>query len=254
VDKNKLLPSKIILVLIVLLSFGTVLGVTAYSISFKKSPQIATSIICPPTVTDIDNNTHKTVQIGSQCWMKENLKVTKNPEGKQIKRYCPNYDDKLCNTEGGIYSWDTAMNNSTQEGAQGICPNGWHVPKDSEWYTLENFLKDDGQSCDSTRGGRYGEFECEHAGAKLKQGGSSGFDAILIGYRVYTGHGDQGEVYFGRDEYTFFWSSTEAERNAQFGGIDSAWSRELESMQSPDAISRFPSDMANGLSIRCLKD
>ncbi len=55
------------------------------------------------TVNDIDGNTYNTVQIGSQCWLKENLKVAKNPKGEAITRYCYNNDPKICDTDGGLY-------------------------------------------------------------------------------------------------------------------------------------------------------
>ncbi|MBU3924539.1 hypothetical protein KJ854_01220, partial [Patescibacteria group bacterium] len=67
------------------------------------------------TVSDIDSNIYNTVQIGEQCWLKENLKVTKNPAGEAITRYCYDDDPKICDTDGGLYDWNTAMNKSTTE-------------------------------------------------------------------------------------------------------------------------------------------
>lgn len=95
------------------------------------------------TVSDIDSNTYNTVLIGSQCWLKENLKVTKNPAGEAITRYCFINDSRNCNIDGGLYDWNTTMNKSTTESAQGICPNGWHVPKNLEWLSFKkNSVKD----------------------------------------------------------------------------------------------------------------
>ncbi len=118
--------------------------------------------------------------------MKENLKVTKNPKGEAITRYCYDNDPKICETDGGLYDWNTAMNNSTTEGAQGICPNGWHVPKDSEWQKLADRnidIKD------------------------LKSGGLSGFDGIFSGYRDY-------ELFYNeRGKKSNFWSSLQIARS-----------------------------------------
>ncbi len=186
------------------------------------------------TVADIDNNFYNTVKIGDQCWLKENLKVTKNPNGEAITRYCYDNDPKICDTDGGLYDWDTTMNKSTAEGAQGICPNGWHVPKDSEWHVLEKGLKDEGQSCDANRSGA----DCDVAGMKLKKGGSSGFEGILAGYRSTSGTFDNQGI------YAYFWSSTESGANA--------WNRFLNS--SYTTVYRYAFDKAFGFSVRCLKD
>lgn len=68
--------------------------------------------------------------------------MTKNPAGEAITRYCFIGDPKNCNIDGGLYDWNTTMNKSTTESAQGICPNGWHVPKNLEWLSLEGSAKD----------------------------------------------------------------------------------------------------------------
>lgn len=88
--------------------------------------------------------------------------------------------------EGGLYTWAeangladfcsiTSCNLPTI--SQGICPNGWHVPSDAEFYALENYLTTLGQTCDPQRAG----WGCSGAGAKMTSGGSSGFGAIGAG-------------------------------------------------------------------------
>jgi uncharacterized protein (TIGR02145 family) len=190
------------------------------------------------TIKDIDNNIYNTVQIGEQCWLKENLKVTKNPAGEEIIRYCYNNDPSICETDGGLYDWNTAMNNSTEEGAQGICPSGWHVPKDGEWYVLESGLASG--SCDKERI----DWGCDQAETKLRLNGSSGFDGILVGYRSPGGDFShrRSTSTLGR---TFFWSSLESEINA--------WIRDLGAGDS----TIYRSDVYGktfGFSLRCLKD
>lgn len=232
-----------------MISVVAVLGVVVYSAK-NKPPSVITQPQTSPTpeesfscgdsvVKDIDGNEYKTVKIGEQCWLKENLKVTKNPQGKPITRYCYDNDPKICDTDGGLYDWNTTMNGSNQEGAQGICPDGWHVPKDSEWYVLENYLKDPGQDCDGTRLGG----GCAAAGTNLKRGGSSGFGAILAGFRFTDGS------FVDRGAIAYFWSSTESE--SEEGGYDT-WGRYLDSSYA--TVVRFTDDNAFGFSVRCLKD
>ena len=95
---------------------------------------------CPgaATVTDYDNNTYNTVQIGNQCWMKENLRTTHYSDGTSIPlgssgsnttAYCYYPDDSVSNvgTYGYLYNWPAVMGNSSSSsanpsGVQGICP------------------------------------------------------------------------------------------------------------------------------------
>lgn len=136
-------------------------------------------------IRDRDGYEYKTVQIGGQCWMAENLKTKTTPSNDEIPssgRKCiaeGNVAGTEADCEAGytLYGWSTAMNGSTTEGAQGICPDGWHIPTDGEWYTLESFLADPGQSCSPTRS----ITGCSTAGTKLKIGGSSSFNALLTG-------------------------------------------------------------------------
>lgn len=208
------------------------------SAPFPTSSPTTTSFNCGTyIVKDIDSNIYNTVKIGEQCWLKENLKVTKNPTGQAITRYCYDNDQKICDTDGGLYDWNTTMNGSIVEGAQGICPNGWHVPKDSEWYVLENGLKDEGKSCDANRiwSG------CETAGSKLKIGGNSGFDALPAGLRNYSGvFNNRGSGAVG-----LFWSSLDSGDNA-------AWNRSLSWLN--DTVVRYKYVKTIGFSVRCLKD
>lgn len=109
---------------------------------------IPTSFTCGSPITDTrDGKTYSTVQIGTQCWMAQNLNVgtkilgTANQTNNGIiKKYCYNDDENNCNVYGGLYQWDEAMQYVTTEGAQGICPSGWHLPSDGEWTTLTDDL------------------------------------------------------------------------------------------------------------------
>ncbi len=97
------------------------------------------------TITDVDGNIYNTVLIGTQCWMKENLKTTHDAAGNSITRYCYDNNTGYCNLYGGLYSWATMMNgagssNINPSGVQGICPTGWHVPSDAEWTQLVDYV------------------------------------------------------------------------------------------------------------------
>ncbi len=100
----------------------------------------------PISVTDADGNIYDVVRIGTQLWMKENVKTTKWPDGTIInlvkteftwaslsvttKAYCW-LNDNIANKDiyGALYTWAAA---------QGACPTGWHVPSDAEWTILAN--------------------------------------------------------------------------------------------------------------------
>jgi len=103
------------------------------------------------SLKDIDGNSYKTVTIGSQVWMAENLKTTKYNDGTSIPMIPENNawtgltspafswynNDSTENkkTYGALYNWYTVNTNK-------LCPTGWHVPADAEWMTLTTYLKD----------------------------------------------------------------------------------------------------------------
>lgn len=101
-----------------------------------------------PNVQDIDGNIYQSVKIGSNCWMNENLRTTRYADGRSItniyKYQCPEYPNAENNatTFGLLYDWYDALDsNITRTRAihkQGICPAGWHIPTDDEFYELIN--------------------------------------------------------------------------------------------------------------------
>lgn len=199
---------------------------------------------CPSSVTDIDNNVYNTVKIGPQCWMKENLKVTKNPAGEAITRYCYSDDPKNCKIDGGLYDWNTAMDGSNSCNGtsanpsclipiQGICPSGWHLPSHYEWTALEKNSGFDPEAFpfDEATIGWLGKNE----GANLKSG--------IFG----AGFGGQREL-FGSFENNgsigYFWSSTET--------CDGAFYRTVHKDDSMMYRDVHYKDM--GFSVRCIKN
>ena len=126
---------------------------------------------CPgaATVTDADGNTYGTVQIGEQCWMKENLRTTHYADNAPIAQgsdtsssvgywYYPSNNSANATTLGLLYNWAALMRGAVSSDenpsdVQGICPAGWHVPSDAEWTELTDFV---GSQSDYTCGGYSG--------------------------------------------------------------------------------------------------
>jgi uncharacterized protein (TIGR02145 family) len=103
-----------------------------------------------PVVTDYDGNIYNTVQIGSQCWLKDNIRTTHYEDGTYLEmgttyavhpyRYSP--DNVLINASlGYLYNWKAATDyNVDSVHIQGVCPNGWHIPSESDWTQLGDYL------------------------------------------------------------------------------------------------------------------
>jgi uncharacterized protein (TIGR02145 family) len=93
---------------------------------------------CPvtPTVTDFDGNVYNTVLIGTQCWMKENLRTTRFRDGFSVQPGHKWYGNDISYKYqyGGLYHWH-AVNSE-----HGLCPEGWHVPTQAEWDVLVNYV------------------------------------------------------------------------------------------------------------------
>ena len=108
------------------------------------------------TVKDYDGNAYQTVQIGEQCWMRENLRSTHYSNGTEIPysteinstegvRYAAATNESNVATYGYLYNWHAVMDNAASSnenpsGVQGICPTGWHVPSQMEWTELRNYV------------------------------------------------------------------------------------------------------------------
>jgi uncharacterized protein (TIGR02145 family) len=151
-----------------------------------------------PTV-DYSGKTYHTVQIGHQCWLRENLDVGTMIKGSNeqrdngiIEKYCYNDSIENCNIYGGLYQWNELMQYTTIEGTQGICPTGWHIPTFTEFETLSTIVGGDGNALKAIGQGLY-----DGTGTN-----SSGFSALLVGFR-----GSNGSSY-GLGLYAVFWSSS----------------------------------------------
>ena len=118
---------------------------------------VSDEFICGTSIAvDIDGNTYNTILIGSQCWMTENMRTSKFADGTEIEfndersekiphRYLPNGNEKNVAKVGYLYNWPAVMNgkttsNAIPSGVQGMCPDGWHVPSDSEYVQLFDYI------------------------------------------------------------------------------------------------------------------
>jgi uncharacterized protein (TIGR02145 family) len=217
--------------------------------------QFATNIPCPgtPTVT-YGGQVYNTIQIFSQCWLKENLNVgtmidslDNMTDNGQVEKYCYRNSEDSCGIYGGIYQWNEMMQYITQEGTQGICPPGWHLPTDEEWKVLEGAV-------DSQYGIGDPEWDISHdyrgynAGTNLKStngwygedNGTDlfGFSGLPAGMRYGTGS----FFYLGTGGY--WWSSTEDYESDAFYRI-------LNNV-NPE-VYRFDFDKEYGYNVRCLQ-
>ena len=169
------------------------------------------------------------------------------------QKYCYSNDEANCTANGALYEWQEAMDLpancaytdcSAQINTphQGICPDGWHIPTDTEWKTLEGQL---GMStADQALTGWRGTDEGDKLKTVDKCNGSSncstsGFSALLAGYRHVTGG------FSNSGSLVFVWSSS------QYSSAY-AWSRNLYSGYS--TIDRSASNKYYGFSVRCIKD
>lgn len=174
--------------------------------------------------------TYNTVEIGNQCWLKENLNYASG------NSWCYDNDPSNCETYGRLYDWETALT---------VCPDGWHLPTDAEWCALEQEV-DLYITCNTT--GHRGL----HGGGKLKEAGtthwknpnvgainSSDFTALPGGYR------GTNASYFSVGFRGFWWTSSQY-------SASSAWYRGMYNENTK--VGRFSDNKSFGSSVRCIKD
>ena len=229
-------------------NFAIALGGQTCSITMNVE-DVAQTIGKPgPNITDAESNSYKTVYIGTQQWMAENLKVTKYNDGTIIPNITDDTqwsnlrsgawtyynNDAANNTKyGKLYNWYAVS--KTSNGNKNVCPTGWHVPTDAEWTVLTDYL-----------GG------ASVAGGKMKEAGTTNWDSpntdatntslftgLPGGYRSSNGS------YFYIGYYGYWWSSTEY-------NTDYAWNN--YSYFNDGSSGRAKHFKGSGFSVRCLRD
>ena len=222
---------------------------------------------CPgtPTVTDIDGNVYNTVQIGNQCWMRENVRTTHYadstaiPAGDSISytepyRYAPNNNENNISIYGYLYNWAAVMHGASAStanpsGVQGICPTGWHVPSDAEWTQLTNYVSSQSEyvcgsnnvsiakSLAATTGWQSSSNACS-VGNVQSNNNATGFSVVPAG-NYYSNN-----AYGAFGYYAHFWNTTEYGSNASI--------RFFGCYNTDVVINR--DNKYVGYSVRCLKD
>ena len=217
-------------------------------------------------VVDYDGNVYRTVWLGEQCWMAENLRTTHYADGTEIPlgdsasytkayRYFPSNSEVYITDYGYLYNWAAVMKGNTSSNSipsgvqQGICPTGWHVPSDAEWTQLTNYVSSQSEYVCSGNGDNiakalaadhgwhiFNENECA-VGNDPGGNNATGFSALPAGYY----NGNYGTSGNGAN----FWSVTES-------GDNSAYSRGLSYANAN--VSRGNYGKNRGFSVRCVRD
>lgn len=203
------------------------------------------------TMKDQDGNTYKTVKIGSQVWMAENMRAEHDREGKAIAiamgseesyekpyRYCPDSNSVNVKEYGYLYNWAAAMK---------VCPEGWHLPTNAEWTQLTDYLKNNGYYCGSRKdyiakslasetGWKSSSVQCD-VGNNPSANNATDFSALPAGL-YHGGYGNFGYV-------AYFWSATEY-------NYHEAWYRGLSYYVASVGGGNAYEDL--GFSVRCVRD
>jgi len=205
------------------------------------------------TMTDIDGNLYQTVKIGDQWWMAENLNVKNYKDGTPIQEITTSEDDSVwaqslvgsyCSFEDSIFGG--LYNHFAIEDVHGIAPEGWHIPSDAEWKTLEKTIGMQQNQLDALawRGTNEAEILMNKALAGWPQE-SVAFGSDLYGFAALPGGCRLLNGFTNIEKSTaFFWTSG--------NNGNQAWYRYLDAQKK--SIFRQQTYRSYGMSIRCIKD
>jgi uncharacterized protein (TIGR02145 family) len=208
---------------------------------------------CGNLLTDVrDGQTYLTMQIGSQCWMQENLNFGTRINGdlEQVnnniaEKYCYGNLETNCGIYGGLYQWaemvqylngttnSTTWNPVPTGNIIGLCPEGWHIPNDSEWSSLGLLF-----GGEISAGGAMKETGTEHwAYPNTGATNISGFSALPGGNRYNS------ENFGSLNYFAFLWTST------QKTSVN-AWIRSMHAEN--EYLDQTYYGKSNGCSVRCV--
>ncbi|OWV15941.1 hypothetical protein B7992_03950 [Fibrobacter sp. UWH1] len=209
------------------------------------------------TMTDTrDNKTYKTVKIGDQVWMAENLNYADSTKMPSLKGKSWCYDNKTenCDVTGRLYTWAAAIDSVALANdadnpqtcgygktctlptvVQGVCPEGWHLPSYDEWETL--FTAVGGSSKAGTALKSQTGWYSQTGDAADRD--TYGFSALPAGYRSNYGY------FYDAGNYAYFWSASEL--NSSY-----AYSMYLYYGYEDAGMDRYSKYYGN--SVRCLQD
>ena len=207
------------------------------------------------SLTDVrDGKTYKTVKIGSQVWMAENLNYDNEYNEGTARSYCYEDDPAMCGKYGRLYTWAAAMDSATTgcgvsygktcsatKPVRGVCPEGWHLPDPTEWNALEKFVADSLYNGKTDSVGYALKSKSGWTEYDGKTGGSDyfGFGALPAGGRTSSGD------FSGFQLCAWFWSPTES-------NLGNAYFWKLEYQHTRFSATDFYKNQAN--SVRCVKD
>jgi len=224
---------------------------TAYGNEISFTTLSLSGIIFNPnltygSLTDVEGNVYKTIQIGTQVWMAENLRTTKYKDGVTIPlvtdftawtklttpAYCWYNNDPVNNknTYGALYNWYTVNTGK-------LCPTGWHVPSDAEWTVLSSYLG----GGETIAGGKMKEIGTKHwLDPNNGATNESGFSAIAAGSRSYNN--------FSSQKFSAIWWAKEELLSSNYMGFIQFITH------SETRSTRSAQEKYYGNTVRCLKD
>jgi uncharacterized protein (TIGR02145 family) len=216
-------------------------GLIKLYLSFLLFNAPVNTTFCQQFIDERDGKLYKTVQIGRQCWMAENLNVGEEVDNfsqrnnKITEKTCYDNDSINCRIYGGLYTWDEAMAYDPTA-PTGVCPSGWHIPEIKEWEELSSFL---------------GE---ELAGEKMKvtENYSPSWDGTnKSGFTAYPSGCGHDSVFSRQGHWAVYWSSTETDSQyASFVLLDRYWAPgKYKNLITGDYYLK-----SSGFSVRCLKN
>lgn len=179
------------------------------------------------------------ISIKGRCWFAENLNLgtringsTAQSDNSTIEKHCYNDVEDSCTVWGGLYQWDEAMQYSTTEGAQGLCPYGWHIPTQSELF-------------------QFYFYEVNNDAGRLKETGTRYWDSPnsgatdIYGFSFYGAGWYSGTSFQHLKNYGQIWSSKEALSNQAY---------RLTLYYNSTSFYLASLDKTYSISIRCIKD
>lgn len=151
-----------------------------------------------------DGQSYRTVTIGSQTWMAQNLNYCNTTSSTDTVGVCYGYATDSCTKYGRLYTWaevmaGSASSSASPSGVQGVCPTGWHVPSDSEWTTMQTFV-DPTNTTDGTK--------LKSTSGWLNNGNTSGNGGDMYGFRALPGGRIHGASFDGSGYNGDWWSAT----------------------------------------------
>lgn len=196
-----------------------------------------------------DCQVYSKVTIGSQTWMAQNLNYADSAATKNLQKnsWCYDNDESNCTTYGRLYTWTAALDISssyqekaydTSDGEQGICPEGWHLPNETDWETLLTYVEENNGN--------------ENVGTSLKaatnwrgfNGVSSGSDKF--GFSALPGGYMDTQSNFDYESYSaFFWSAT---------GVGTYYAYYKTLNYSTEIVESLYMNKNAAFSVRCVQD